>query len=53
MDQTEARKMWEALKEEMKGKIDQIDQETPWSAVEPHWWLEMMEVRRSLEKGSP
>lgn len=29
-------------------KIDEIDDETPWSVGEPKWWLSMMKTRREL-----
>ncbi len=28
-------------------KIDVIDKKVPWQHVEPEWWLEMMEIRRT------
>ena len=29
--------------------IDEIDKETPWSEIEPDWWLDMMELRRFIK----
>lgn len=39
------KKHWENAKREMIEVIDYIEQETPWSANEPKWWLEMMKIR--------
>jgi hypothetical protein len=33
--------------ETLVSKLDVIDKETPWQAVEPTWWLEMMEIRQA------
>lgn len=41
---------WASLKAEMLAKIEVIDKDTPWSATEPGWWLEMSEFRRLLNK---
>lgn len=32
----------------MRVDIYEIDRETPWSEVEPKWWLEMMEIDKQL-----
>ena len=29
-------------------EIESIDSDTPWSELEPTWWLEMMDVQRAL-----
>jgi len=39
---------WLALVTETISKINEIDNATPYQAVEPEWWLEMMKVRRLL-----
>ena len=31
-------------------EIDEIDRKTPWSEVEPEWWVRMMEIRRQLQE---
>ena len=31
-------------------RIKDIDNETPWSEVEPQWWLDMMEMERIANK---
>ena len=36
------------LLEEICDKVDIIDENTPWSEVEPQWWLDMMEIRRKV-----
>lgn len=33
---------------EMRSEIGEIDAQTPWSEVEPKWWLEMMEIDKQL-----
>jgi hypothetical protein len=38
---------WEALRLEIIQRTEEIDKETPWSDVEPMWWVRMMEVQRS------
>lgn len=57
--QSECRQMWEEMNqnysfadlaspdlcENILSQIESIDKETPWSEVEPKWWLEMMEVQ--------
>lgn len=30
--------------------IDKIDKETPWSVVEPDWWVDMIEIRQLCHK---
>lgn len=47
------RQMWEELKTRgnyTSQEIDAIDKETPWSEVEPEWWLEMMQARAAIAK---
>jgi hypothetical protein len=42
---------WEELKARGNAtlsEIDSIDRDTPWAEVEPRWWLEMMDFRRTL-----
>ena len=39
---------YERLKESIINQIDSIDYETPWSSMEPEWWLEMMELQKYL-----
>lgn len=50
--QTECKALWESIKGNRPTleEIDNIDSKTPWSNIEPKWWLEMMEVRRELQK---
>jgi len=51
--QDECKNMWHMLKKnildrspnEFIARIDYINELTPWSEVEPRWWLEMMKVR--------
>ena len=35
------------LLEDSIEQMDAIDKETEWSAIEPQWWLIMMEVRKT------
>lgn len=48
--QTECKALWESIKGNRPTleEIDNIDSKTPWSNIEPKWWLEMMEFRRNL-----
>jgi hypothetical protein len=41
---------WEDLKKEILEKIDKIDKNTPWQDYEPKWWLEMMDIRKKIQK---
>lgn len=43
-------KQWSDLKAQVLTEIQQIDNNTKWSEVEPEWWLEMMDVQRLLQK---
>lgn len=38
---------WKAAKVALLREIAAIDDDTPWSEVEPDWWLEMMAVQRA------
>lgn len=40
---------WHKLKLEMIQKIEEIDNNTPWSEKEPDWWINMMEVRALID----
>ena len=31
-------------------QIDEIDRDTPWSQIEPQWWLDMMKIRRQVQQ---
>ena len=42
---------WEALKAEFISKIAEIDHMTPWSNIEPQWWLEMMAAEKAVREG--
>lgn len=46
--QDECRMEWEISRQEFLDKINQIDNETPFSDTEPKWWLGMAEVRRQI-----
>jgi len=46
--QDECHKEWNQLRQEILIKIEQIDQDTPFSETEPKWWLEMSNVRRII-----
>jgi hypothetical protein len=46
--QDECRNEWSKLRIEMLGKINAIDQDTPWSEKEPEWWAEMEHMRKLL-----
>lgn len=46
--QAEMKDRWEKTKAELLKEIEEIDQATPWSNVEPQWWLQMMRVQRAL-----
>lgn len=50
--QPECKALWESIKGNRPTieEIDNIDSKTPWSNIEPKWWLAMMEVRRQLQK---
>jgi len=43
------RERWIALRAQFLAEIDAIDKATPWSEVEPDWWLEMANARRSVD----
>lgn len=54
MKKQEPYERWEQLKARgnvTAEEIDAIDRDTPWAEVEPRWWLEMMDFRRSLVGG--
>lgn len=34
--------------DEVLSEIESIDNDTPWSEVEPTWWLDMEDYRRKL-----
>lgn len=55
--QSECRAMWEQVFHSEKGptieEIDYIDSLTPWSNIEPNWWLDMMRERRALMEKKP
>lgn len=36
---------YKELLELLLGDIDNIDKDTPWSNIEPEWWLMMMTLR--------
>lgn len=36
---------WKALQVHILEQIAEIDRNTPWTAEEPKWWLEMMQVK--------
>lgn len=57
--QTQCREMWEQLLHSERysvdieatiKEIDRIDSLTPWSEVEPNWWLDMIQERKDLRK---
>ena len=52
LTQKECRELWEALRDREERptieEIDAIDNLTPWSEIEPNWWLDMMMERRYL-----
>lgn len=33
---------------EFENKLDQIDEDTPWSETEPKWWVRMMTIRSTV-----
>lgn len=41
---------WRELRAEFLKSIEEINAATPWQEVEPKWWLEMMDVSRSLRE---
>ena len=41
---------WRAAKDALLREIAAIDKDTPWSEVEPDWWIEMMAVAASLHR---
>lgn len=51
--QIECKLMWLALFHGEESvtieAIDEIDNLTPWSEVEPQWWLDMMHYRKILQ----
>lgn len=44
---------WVALKADILRQIEAIDKATPWSEVEPRWWLEMVGIRDDLLHPNP
>ena len=46
MTQDECRKEFLELCAEIIVRIDKIDDQTPYSEVEPKWWLAMDDIRR-------
>lgn len=49
--QLECRAKWEAAKAEFLSQINDINNETPWSNIEPKWWLEMMDAEKAVREG--
>lgn len=41
---------WKAAKAALLAEIAAIDKATPWSDVEPDWWVEMMAVAAALSR---
>lgn len=50
--QAECKALWESIKGNRPTleEIDNIDKMTPWSNIEPKWWLDMMDARKELQK---
>lgn len=46
--QTECRAAYKAALANFLSELSDIDNETPWSAVEPGWWLEMKAVESAI-----
>ena len=42
-------KFWQLL-DQISKDIDAINADTPWSILEPDWWLIMMELQRDIIK---
>ncbi len=50
MTQDECKKLFYELCHEMDKRIKEIDKETPWSEVEPKWWLDMIDLQCDIHK---
>lgn len=46
----EAGVRWQQLQDKILKQIDIVDNGTVWQESEPDWWIEMMEVRRLVQK---
>ena len=42
------RERWQTLRKDILTEINKIDKDTPWQETEPEWWLEMMELHRTI-----
>lgn len=47
--QEEPKQQFENLKKRIIEEIDAIDKQVPWSEKEPSWWLEMVDIRRTIQ----
>ncbi len=50
VNETSPAARWLDLRKEMLTRINKIDNDTPWSEVEPRWWLGMMEAAKTIRE---
>lgn len=46
------REGYTSLLDNILKQIDTLDGYTPWEPIEPNWWLEMMELRKIVQRFS-